>query len=847
MSPRYRFGPFELLSTERRLLRGGLPITLRPRAFDLLAALVEQRGALVTKQALMDRVWPGLVVEESNVQVQVSGLRRLLGAELIATVPGLGYRLALPCVPVHAAASPPPPPSQSPRPGPAPPPASVDRLFGREPDIEALLAWLHEHRLVTVLGSGGLGKTRVAQEVAQRHAQAAGEAAVWVDLAPVADAQQLPARLAAALGIDLPPGTADALPSLQARLQPGAPLIVFDNCEHLAPAVGLLAGRLLRALPGLRLLCTSQLRLKAAGERVYRLQPLALPRPDMPWDAALACSALALLLHRARAADHRFTLAPEHLPAVAGLLRRLDGVPLAIEMAAARLPQLGLTTLGHQLADWVRLLRSPQIDAPARQSTLRATLDWSHSLLAPREQAVLRRLAPFVGGFTLPTAQAALVQGGLDPWDALEALGALADSSLLQGQPGEPPRHRLLETTRLLAQQQLAAHGEGAAAEQAHGHAMAAWAEQIEEAFWQLPDRDWLARHAADQADLQAAFERACERRDVEVAALTGTALARLDFLRNLHGERRRRAEALHALLPLASPRARAWAWHCIASHGLITLQAVSRQEAAAQAVLAWQALDDTVRLHGALCFQAAMCARAQAFDEAEAALARAQALEQPDWPARRRLWRASMTATVWGHRGDLARFRAASAIELQLADEAGAERSAAWVRLKLADAARSAGALDEALALGEVAVAAMRAANSPADLGLSLCHLAAAWLLKGQTAPVRALLAEALPLMWANGWAHLLQDTLALQAARTARPRDAARLLGCADAWYGAHRDTRLAGEAQLVACAEALIAQRLSPASAATLRAQGAALGDAQARRLCLALLAPDSDAPA
>jgi tetratricopeptide (TPR) repeat protein len=511
---------------------------------------------------------------------------------------------------------------------------------------------------------------------------------------------------------------------------------------------------------------------------------------------------------------------------------------------------LGLAALADQLAKWSRLLRSTSRSAPARHQTLQATLEWSHSLLDAREQLVLRRLAAFAGSFRVEPALQAVAVDGLDHWDVLDVLTALVDKSLVQVERLEPPRYRLLETMRMFAAEQLAQHDETAQALQRHGEAMASLAEQVERAFWETADRPWLARHAPDYDDLQVAFDRACQRQDADVAARTGSALLRLDHLRNINAPRRARAEALYRLVPHASLQARAWIWSCIASHGLIALDVVSRLDASGQAVAAWRQLGDRARLHFALGFHAAECARAHDFEAADRALAEARALEDADWPLRRRMWGASARAGVCIHRGDAAGYREASRIELALAERAGAERAAAWARLKLADAALMAGDHDEAIELGRLAVAELHELDQPSNLGLALSNLCAALLLSGNDEPAREAAAQALPLTWRSGWGYLVLDSVALLAARDGRAELAAQLLGHVDAWYAAHGDERQPNEALLARRAAEAIEAVVGARQAATLRAAGSALTEAEAEALAGAVLrradAADSGRP-
>lgn len=831
----YRFGAFELLPARRALLRNGDPVAIGSRAFDLLLALVERHGQPISKSELLDRVWAGRVVEEANVQVQVSGLRKLLGTDAIATIPGLGYQfttaVASPIGDTDPAATAPAGAARDegrPVPG---LPVYTDELVGRDSDVHTLGQWLAQSRLVTVLGPGGIGKTRVAREVVRREADSQSRLVTWVDLSPITSSEHLVAAIANASNLQLGDGHGSAIDLLLRVMRAREMLVVLDNCEHLVADVGRIAHAILSAAPRIQLLVTSQVRLKIPQERVYRLDSLPVPPPGTPLEGLRHFASALLLEQRARLADRRFSFTAANSSAVIGLLRHLDGLPLAIEMAASRLPFMGPRALDALLSEWLRLLRGASHGVASRHQTLRATLDWSHSLLAPEEQAVLRRLSTFAGSFRMDTAQRVATAATLDEYAVLEGLATLVDKSLVQLERLDPPRYRLLETMRIYAAERLAQHAEEAVTAERHRQAMAVLASEIESRFWEMGDRPWLEAYAPEYDDLQAAFDASCACADATVAALTGNALRRLDHLRNVNAPHRRRAEALFGLLDGADPQARSWIWSCLASHGLIATEVVSRLEAARQAVASLRDLHDAKRLHFALCFYAAECSRARDFAGADAALAEAQAIEDPAWPVRRRMSRISAWAGVCIHRGDATGYRVAGRMELDMAEQANADRAAAWARLKLADAALMADDLQEAIELGRSAVIQLRQLDQPSNLGLALSNLCAALLLNGQRAEALAAAAQALPLMWDNGWGYLLLDSLALLAVQDGRANDAALLLGYVDAWYAAHADERQPNEARLAEQARSAAEAVLGAQPLAQMRNAGARLTDAQA----------------
>jgi predicted ATPase len=717
-------------------------------------------------------------------------------------------------------------------------PGHADVLIGRDADIASLTQLLVEHRLVTVLGAGGIGKTRLAQAVSRRLVGAYANGVWWVDLAALSAADKIAPAIANAAGLQL--GEGDAAELLTRALAARKSLLVLDNCEHLVADVARLTQAVLEAAPAVSVLATSQETLKAPGEFLYRLDALAVPPADTPLGEARTYSAIQLLERRAQAASQHFWMTDATVAGAIELCRQLDGIALAIEMAAARLPILGIDGLQERLGERLRLLRSTTRDAPPRHQTLRATLDWSHSLLTASEQAVLRRLAVFAGSFRLEMAQAVGSTDDLDEWAALDALAALVDKSLVQLEGIEPPRYRLLETTRIYASEHLAASGETASTLLRHGQAMAQLAEQVGCDYWTMADAPWLARYAPDYDNMQAAFERACGRGDAEIAAATSEALLSMGDLRNDHSTMRSHAAAAHALVPLASPLAQARLWNRIAGHNMLAFTEVPRLSAARERVAAWRRLSDARQLCVALGFLSCACARAREFNEAERTLAEARALEDPRWPPRLRALISFNGSFISIFRADADGYRTASEVTLDLAEEAGAERAAGMARLALADAALMGGDTDQAVLLGREAVAVLEALDQPSNRGLALGNLASALLMHGDVESVRATATQALPLLWRNEMGALLLEFLALLAVSAGQFTVAAQMLGLAERRYAADDDTPQANEARMAQLASIAIDGALGKEEHARLRANGARLTLAQARALQQQILA-------
>lgn len=842
MSPLLRFGPFELLPIERQLRRDGRVLPVGARAFDVLQALIDERGRLVTKDQLLDRVWPGLVVEESNVQVQVSALRKALGAQAIATVPGIGYRFAmalddeapeLPRSPVAEA-----PPADVAR-GNLPLP--LDPLIGREEDLRALAAVAVGQRLVSVVGPGGIGKTRLALAHAHAHRELHAHGAWFVELAALSAPEQIAPALATALRLSLVEASDEAQAHMRIAqaLASQDILLVLDNCEHLVQGVVRLSRALLSSCAGLQLLATSREPLQLPGEQVFRLAPLSVPAPGTPVQEARTHGAVRLLEQRAQAVHRHFALARDNIDAAIALCRRLDGHPLAIEMAAARVPSVGMAALDARLGERLEVLHAASRDAPRRQHTMRATFDWSHTLLGTLEQTVLRRLAAFRGSFDLERAIAVAAAGEVGADAALDALVELVDKSLVKLERLDPPRYRLSEMTRLYALEKLAAAGEVRAAEQRHGQAMAERAEHALDSFWRSSDAQWIPAIAGDADDLQAAVDRALAAGDPDVAAPALELLMRLDTQRGIDATLQARMRAALALLPHAQGVTRARLLQLVAPKSPIVLPELVRVDAARDAVQAWRALNDPARLCESLLALAYELAVASQFDEAEAALAEARALEDPAWGARRRQAVPNCASSLAHWRGDMAQCLADTRAALALAQAAGDALGTLRHRLNLANVLLLAGDAAASVAFGAALVADLDRTDAPALLAMALGNLCAAQLRTGDLAGALTSAARSLSPSWLHGQAGFLLDHAVLLAARRGQCRDAARLLGFADAWYGAQRHERETNELQSVRDAIGIAVAALGDDDFAREHAAGATMDDAQAQALAREVL--------
>jgi predicted ATPase/DNA-binding winged helix-turn-helix (wHTH) protein len=449
------FGPFSLVASERLLTKDGAPVELSARAYEILVTLVSRHNEVISKNDLLAQVWPDVTVEESSLRFHVARLRKALGdgkdgARYISTAAGRGYCFVAPVSRSNGRSE------GSNAAGvsfsQANLPSRLSGLVDREEDLERLSTRLKATRFVTIVGSGGVGKTTIAVAVAHQLIQGFAGAVLFVDLSMLSDPRLVATTVASLLGLSVQ--SSDATASLIAYLRDKRLLLILDTCEHLIEAVSVLTSIIFTAAPHVHILATSRETLEAEGENIYRLDPLAFP-PDDPGltaDVARTFPATQLFVQRAVASGAQLDLSDAEAAIVVSICRKLDGVALAIELAARRVETHGLhqtaTLLDQRLA---HLWAGPRT-APPRQRTLRATLDWSYGLLSETERMVLRRLAVFVGHFTLDAALAVVTGEPLDQAAAFGAIDSLVAKSMLATRPiGAMMRYRLLDTTRAYA------------------------------------------------------------------------------------------------------------------------------------------------------------------------------------------------------------------------------------------------------------------------------------------------------------------------------------------------------------------------------------------------------------
>lgn len=844
------FGRIEVRPDQRQVLVDGRPIAIAARAYDVLWALIQHRDRVITKNELLDWVWPGVVVEEHNLHTQVSLLRKFIGAKAIATIPGRGYRFV--AVADSDAGQPPTSTGRAestagnglPRSEGTPrlPTPSAERtsLIGRETDLAFLEPLLGSFRLLTICGSGGVGKTTLAHALVEQTAATKGCDLAWVELSNLSDADRIPGAIAIALNIgeqtDLTPV---ALCHALARRHA---LVVLDNCEHLVEAVSELVQMLLNASPTVRFLTTSREPLKLRDEQCYYLEGLAcLQSSASPADARRP-PASRLLETRARLHDSRFSLVAEQLESAIQLCQALEGNPLAIEMAASRIHLFGLAGVLDRLGERLQFLSSGARKPVQRHSSLWATLDWSYSLLSKGAQQALRRLSVFVGPFEFESAEQLLLEAGFAPLEATEAVAELVTKSLLAEVRGTPPRRRFAETTRMFAAELLARQGERNCALRHHEQVMMQRAEQGDDQFWRQSDHAWLAHHGSDLSDVMEAFARAHGRGDADTAAALGMGLRPHFLLKGLNAPARQVTEQLLALLPNATPLAQARIWTFVASMNPVSVGGTSRLESTRKCLALWRNIGNERFICESLIRYVHVLAEHSEFAQADAVLHELDGITGPDWPPRRRYWLARARAWL-AQLDDRPDFDVKQRAALRLATEAGDISQIARCHVHLAEMALVTGQNDEALAHCKAAAEVTIQNNGVfllpnSDLEI-LVYTICGNLGEAKRAGVRAL-EQAVEM----GIVAAPADSIALLAARLGYCRESAQLLGAFDAWARLLEITRSRRGLMALKITEDAIEQAIGRERHLEERSVGATLMPEDVHALALTLLCPSNE---
>jgi len=816
------FGAFSLVANERLLTRDGVEVELGGRTLDLLLRLVARPNEPVGKRELMAAIWPDVTVGDGSLRFHMAKLRKALGdgrdgARYITTLSGRGYCFVAPIARAGSPAA-----AQIPVIGNLP---SRPALVGREDELADVVDLIARERLVTIIGPGGVGKTRLAIAGAQRSAADYPDGVWLIDLAPLSDPSLVVSAVATAL--DFGRGEKELSAAVVVSAIRGLRLLlILDNCEHLVGAAAELADVLLQGVPGLTLLATSQESLRLDRERVYRLDPLALP-PANAIDVA-TYGAVALFAQRALTADRRFEMTQANAMVVAEICRRLDGVPLSLEMAAARAPSLGLEGLRASLDARLQLLSTGVRTSAARHQTLRNAVEWSVGLLDETERVVFRRLGVFSGSFTLEAAMAILACGRMDSWTVAEALAGLVDKSLVALETPEPARYRLLETLRLYAREMLRASGEWDSLAESHTRHLCEVFAPAREALETTPVPVWQSAYLPELDNLRAALEwtLADPARFDPAIELTASA-GFVWFESGLIEEGRRFISRALELLDEQTPPSRA----ALILNDAATLSRYSDYHEAlrlyGRSAAIFRELGDDLSLAKATIYISFIQLISKGRPEDAASIATAREVLSASGHKRSLCLAMILLGTIATREGNIAEaiddFRSASELARQLKDRQS--EHVAVDNLALLEFTR--GDVERAIQLSREAVHGSRNLLQRDRIPRSLHNLAAYLLAADRLDEARPVAEEALSLF--RGQADTVHELGSLQmwsliAALEGRPSEAARLIGWVDAAYERAGGPRNPWEQRSYERLLSLLRARLTEVELSALAAEGA-----------------------
>jgi predicted ATPase/DNA-binding winged helix-turn-helix (wHTH) protein len=797
----YRFGDFQLQTDRRTLIGADGPVHLSSRAIDILLALVDRRARIVPKDELMALVWPDTFVEENNLTVHISALRKAIGPARIATIPGRGYQFTGTVEGDEPAVA--EPAGKASHAVPVVPKSNLPEvatpLIGRAAELAELCELATRHRLLTITGPSGIGKTRLAVAVAHALCPRYPDGVWLVDLAPLTKPAMVVAASATALA--LPPGAEGlSIEPLVSAVRHRSLLLLLDNCEHLVAAVAEMVDALLRQAPGVSILATSQESLRCPWEQVFRLDPLGLPPAGA--EDIRQFGAVEFLAAQIRALDRRFELDDGNAAAVSEICRRLDGIPLALEMAAARVPMFGIEGLRSRLDDRLHVLTTGSRTSEARHRTLRDTVAWSHGLLDAAGQAVFRRLAVFVGGFTLDAASAVVSDDGENPYDAIEALSRLADKSLVVVEGRDRPRYRLLETLRLYALDKLDESGETAEISARHARYFAAQFVEASAAWETTPDKEWLERHAPELDNVRAALDWTLagpDRRALAITLAGGSALLWTSL--SLVAEGRAYVDRALELMAPDDPspdaarllRHAGLLWHSVDLARAMTLLRRSSE--------VYRRLGDRLGLGAVQAFIASIHIRLGQEVEAAAALSAARMVLAPA-SSLKSLFNVMNNLGSLALLGDrLPEARTHFEAALALARSQKNLTREALILANLAEVEFNLGEVDQAVERGRETVRRLREADARTDLGWALANLASYLLVQGDIAEARQIAHDALLQVREEGGfiVRVCLQQWALLGALDGKHAQAARLLGFVDAGFSAAGESLQPTERQI------------------------------------------------
>jgi predicted ATPase/class 3 adenylate cyclase len=721
-------------------------------------------------------------------------------------------------------------------------PRQLTPLIGREAVIAEIEPLVLERPLVSLVGTGGIGKTRVALQAGADLLDGSGDGVWFVELATLTDPASVINTIAATFGLR-EQGERSMLEVLLQYLRPRHLLLILDTCEHLIGEVALVADAILHAAPQVRLLATSREPLRIEGEYIYRLPSLAVPPEGVQLAAedALGYGAVALFAERAIASDAKFKLTEESAPVVAEICRRLDGIALAIELAAARVKVLPPRQLAQKLDERFRVLTGGRRTALPRQQTMRALIDWSYDLLSEQEQKLFRRVAIFAGGWTLEAAELVVSDEALETLDIIDLISSLVEKSLVVAETQEIPRYRLLESTRAFALEKLEQSGERDALACRHAQWAADPADCVDKATRTEPSSQWLAEYVPELENVRSAIDWALSRDEVTLAARIAVGFWRPYRDLGMWAD-------LRSWLDAVLGRLDADAEPALVARALSTLSMLiygpRRVEAAQRAVELSARCNDPALASWSLSSLGFALMQAQRSEEAQAASDRALTLLKESGLARSvyhifALNTAGAVADLCGHSEDA---RRAYGDALALATALGDAFYERVIRLGTAEFEFNIGNTAGAL---ELVTAIKAETGGPRThqayyVGLALANSAGYQIALEEMAGARDDAREALRLTRGSSWYHtaIAIQHLAAVAARSSDPRRGAQLRGYVDASYRSEGTERESTEARTYEILMTALREKLSDTEIETLAAEGAQMTEEQAVAEALAV---------
>ena len=835
MTKIYEIGPFRLNAEAGILSHAGEPTSLGPRAVAVLRTLVEQTNEYLPKAALLDEAWPGVVVEEANLAVQISALRRVLakapgGERWIETLPKRGYRFIGPVARIESEHG------DAAR-GRANLSEPLSTFVGRERELADIRQLLVGTRLLTIVGIGGIGKTRLALRVAAHVEHSYRDGVSFVDLATVSDSTRVPSAVAQALSVREDIGK-PLIETLCRHVRGRRSLIVLDNCEHLLDACARLAEALLTASDEAAVMATSREPLGVAGEQVYGLRALTLPDPAADVEAIGRSEAVRLFVDRAQRQQRDFTLTPERSRTVAELCIHLDGIPLALELAAARTRALSVEQIHARIDNRFQLLTSASPTALPRHQRLRAMLDWSYDLLGEDERAVLRRLAICPGSFSLDAAAAVALDPALDANAVIDVLSHLVSRSLVAADTNEVgSRYRLLETTRAYALEKLAEAGEANDAKRRHARYVCGVFESALDVWARMPDAQWDGTYSKEIEHLRAALDWASgPAGEPDLAMALAVASGPVWPFLSLVPEGLRRLEAVAKSCEQASVAHQARFWHWLAQTRFEAMDP-GAGTAFERAIELYRDSGNVLGVAHALLDISRELSLQDRYEDAATALAEALPTLKASGLPKLLGFYHSNAGLLDMKKGNPAGSRAHYQRALSIYRAMGADRSSLRALANVADASWALGELDSAAATLRETIAKYRELGDKRNLGRQLPNLVGVLTEVGDVDGALTALREWLQLAQGHdGYEWYFFDHVALCTAQAGRLADAARLGGFADEAYAANHTTREPNEARARERLHSMLRDKLAAADLERLLAEGTALTKDEAYRLAL-----------